>query len=1165
MSTFHLQQELSTRNILRSIEGLREEHPTTITLTISLKLRTSRFKENMLKVAQQRVTNMKSEVLASLQLDLEQINNGATSERFIGAVLALCNADNSLSPPLRQALEAMVVQLDPLALPIALIKAVATAEASESGYARQLRDYLDRWLKAHPDKHLENTLERAKNAKRRIEEHKYEPRYTPEQLTWIRYAILLRKVLQDEHTAQLQARRIVTLAELAELSHQDTVQAQKIDAAIAKRSAGQSTESLITIICASAERLASANSSDEAQALRDTLTALAKKLASRQRSARQKKAQAATLPRPFIRELIGMLALAPEIESDQGGIRWLRQQLEHWYAGREKAQRELLQQKWQGEHAPETARRIRYGVLLNAYMEGTCVLSTDILILAELTEATIREMGDGLQLLFGVLSRCYGETCSRFKYPLASVLRQATFSKCAEGILGWSQLVIDYKLVWDRRIPGNQLPAQKPREEQTFCRKNFFLSLVRRKRVTALPYIYRIWRLQEAVYQQHLATEVPIGPDAGKTLGNSEPAPRGVQRSKGWRQSRVRGERVVGKRGARRIKRWLLKEEVVAKTLGHLEVLEYPDLFSQERQDEAKIAPHPYWTAKRQQRRSVKAVRPAQFRDQASKKPVRLGQLTKRQRFFLRIQLRELKAYATQFAAIEREIDEFLEAAPPRFPSVAPVVFSEHEVRRLPFEAQLPLPELQEDRRRAYEQDLELLRDFRPSRGGPFDSYTEERLYDVEALRAQSLEQSAASLLPTKLQPIAFHRTMSAELDPKSFTLLVFWHKRPDQAEVDERYIFACELAGDDAPERAELLQRARAELKEPREFINYPERYIEGHEGSTLLFFAVEIGDKYQGHILRELYKRQKHAPKVCKPGCPYKETQTGEHLPECDPAAAIGTATITSKVNGHGHDEWFAQLTMPIPTPPCDIVPTGVIGLHEHEGQFFFAVVNYAGQLLDIGEIAVPKHVGPQTRKGKTSKNFAFEIAWQIIRQSQTQRYLAGIAIEDTGWKRKANNTSAEQNRQRFAFPREQIMSLTALKAAQSGMLPPVPIKGVAPTRDCGRCGHQLERSGVRLRNNRRCPHCALLGKPAILEPVETQESMSYQCPSCQRIWEPKISQFKCTKCGRQQYAPYNAAIAVARAMLAQLNDSTDSTDVEHIEASSVDAEDAEAIDEP
>lgn len=1161
MSTFRLQQELSTRNILRGIERLREEHPATINLTISLKLRTTRFKENMLKVTQQRVTNMKSEVLASLQLDLEQINSGATGKRFIDTVLGLCNADNSISPSLRQELEAIVAPLDPLALPIAMIKAVATAEASESGYAHQLRDYLDLWQKGHRDGHLDRTLERAAKARRRIGENEYELRYTPEQLTWIRYAILLRKVLQDEHTKELQARRIVALAELAELSYEDAARTQEIDAAIAKRSAGQATESLITVICASVKRLSSTDtdSGDKAQALRDTLVALAKKLTNMQRRARQKKTAAVSLPGPFIRELIGLLAAEPETESDHGSIKWLWQQLEHWYSGREAKQQQQLQQKWQGEYAPAAVQRIRYAVLLNAWLEDSCTLATEILILAELAEATIREMNDGVQLLFGIISRCYSETCSRFKYPLTGVLRQATFSKCAEGILGWSQLVIDYKVAWDRRIPGNQLPAQKPGEEPTVCRKNFFLGLVRRKRITALPYIYHIWQLQEAAYREILATEVPIGPDAGKTLGNPETAPVGVRQSKGWRRSRVRGERVVGKRGARRIKRWLLKESVVRKTLEHLEVLEYPEIFPEDRRDEAKAAPHPYWTAKRQQRRSVKAVRPAQFRHQTSKKPARLGQLNQRQRFFLRIQLRELKAYAPQFAAIEREIDEFLEAAPPRYPSLAPVIFSEQEARHLPFEAQMPLPELQEARQRAYEQDLELLRDFRPSRGGQFDSYTAEGLYDIEALRAQRLEQSAAALLPTKVQPIAFHRTMSAELDPKSFTLLVFQRERQDKA--GERYIFACELAGDDAPERAEILQRARAELKEPREFVNYPGRYVQSHEDSGLLFFAVEIGDKYQGRILRELYDRQRQAPIVCKTGCPYKKTQTGEHLLGCAPAAAMGTATITSTVNGHGHDEWFAQLTIPTPTPPCEVVPTGVIGLHEHDGQLYFAVVDYTGKLLDIGEIAIPDHVGPQTRKGKTSKNFAFEIAWQIVRQSQTQHYLAGIAIEDTGWKRNANNTSAEQNRQRFAFPREKIMSLTALKAAQSGILPPVPIKGVAPTRDCGRCGHQLESSGVRLRSNRRCPHCTILGKPAILEAMETRESMSYKCPNCQRIWEPKIAQFKCSQCGHQQYAPYNAAIAVARAMLAQLSDSTD---VETVEASSIDAEDAEAIDE-
>ena len=49
--------------IVAALDRVRANHPETTTLTIRLKLRTTRFKEEVLTTAQQRITSMKSEVL----------------------------------------------------------------------------------------------------------------------------------------------------------------------------------------------------------------------------------------------------------------------------------------------------------------------------------------------------------------------------------------------------------------------------------------------------------------------------------------------------------------------------------------------------------------------------------------------------------------------------------------------------------------------------------------------------------------------------------------------------------------------------------------------------------------------------------------------------------------------------------------------------------------------------------------------------------------------------------------------------------------------------------------------------------------------------------------------------------------------------------------------
>jgi hypothetical protein len=1141
MSALILLADLSAENILRGVEELRAQHPTEITQTILLKLRTTRFKEQVLKVTRQRVTNMKSEVLEALRHDLEQITSGATGKRLVDATVALCSAVSSLSVEdterLRGDLSVLVCHPDPLSLPVALIKAVSVADTSTPNGVGRVRAYLDRWHEANPDGHLSTTLNKVAEAKKpltqaqkRKGETEAEPRFSPEQVQAIKYAILWRKALQQEHAAQLQTRRITALAEFAELSASEAELVQRLDVAIARRSAGKATESLIAVLCTAVEQAVRADErgSTQVQVLRGALAMLAADLMKRHRRARSEKAgvSSANSPMPFIRELISVLAADAATGVAEDGIGWFRQHLEQWYAGLK--ERKHLQEKWNADHEPDTVRRIRYASLLHAYVEAACTLSTDALVLSELAEATTRQLGDGVELLYGLLSRCYGETCSNFKYPLTAVLRQATFSKCAEAIISWCQLVVDYKAEQDKRLPGNQPPSGTKR---TYSRVDLF----KYKRVIYLPLIYSIWCAQEAAYREAAVTKVPIGPDVGKTLGNPERAPQNRRRtSKGWRRSATIGSRFVGKRGARRIKRWLLKKSVVTETLEHLEVIEYPQLFSKERLAEAKVAPHPYWTVKRKQMRTVKAVRPAQFQTQASRKPVRLGQLLPRQRYMLRVQLRELKAYAPQFAEINQAIEVFTEAAPPTYPVVNPVVFTAREAQRLPFEARVNPLHLREALLAVYEQDLDVLRDFRPTQGDPFDTYTPEKLYDVETLRAQTLEQSAAALLPHPGQPIFFHRAMSANLEPKSFTLLVF--KRERQERTTERYIFACDLVGEEAPERSEVIHRTRSDMTEPREFVNYPGRHLEGQKGSTLMFFAVEIGDDHQGHLLRDLHERQQQAPVVCRRGCTHKDT--GTHLPECAPKAALGTALITSKVNSHGHDEWFAHLAIPRPTPPCQVQPDAVIGFHEHKGQFFFAVVSLQGQLLDIGEVEVPKHVSAGTLKGATSDNFTYEMVWRLLRLSRMEHYTACVAIEHTGWKREVD-TSADLNRQRFAFPRERIMTVAAFKAAQEGLLPPVKVRGVAPSRDCGRCGHRLDHSGVSLRRIHQCPHCAALGLPATTERIETHDGVTYQCVSCHRVWEERIPHFKCQQCGTQMYAPYNAAIAVARHVLTELNE--------------------------
>src|SRR5262249_42282964 len=154
---------------------------------------------------------------------------------------------------------------------------------------------------------------------------------------------------------------------------------------------------------------------------------------------------------------------------------------------------------------------------------------------------------------------------------------------------------------------------------------------------------------------------------------------------------------------------------------------------------------------------------------------------------------------------------------------------------------------------------------------------------------------------------------------------------------------------------------------------------HFEHDEDSSLVFFAVEIGDRYQGRILREVRERQERAPIKCQKGCTFKET--GAHLPGCAPEAVITTATIVAETDVNGRLDWYARLPIAVPARPCTTDPNAVIGFHEYQGGYYFAVVDLKGKLIDLGELSVPDNVGPHTRRGRTSDNFAFEMAWAML----------------------------------------------------------------------------------------------------------------------------------------------------------------------------------------
>jgi hypothetical protein len=587
------------------------------------------------------------------------------------------------------------------------------------------------------------------------------------------------------------------------------------------------------------------------------------------------------------------------------------------------------------------------------------------------------------------------------------------------------------------------------------------------------------------------------------------------------------GRGYVGKRGARRMKKWLLPPDKRDEAIEDLTVLLYPRLYSKERREQARQKPHPYWV--KRQKRGVRAVRPSQHHSQTSTRPLRYHEMSQQQRVQFREQLREQARHAEAFRAFEQALDRFLEPAPPAPPYIEPALLTEQEIAALPPDAQIDPPMSFEARREVYERNLRWFADVIPSGSSHADAHTEEKLFDVETMAVRDLEISAAELLHGHLQPIRFTRAMDVKLSNKTFGLLSYVRER--DGYKDYQYIVVCELVGDTADERTWLAHKDAERTAEHGEnyFVNWPTECFKRPAKTSMQFFAVEMGRDHQGRILRDFIDWR---------------------LREPDSKHTIAKVDLISERDTAGRVDWFAHLSVPVQTPPCDRPIQEMIGFHEYEGQYFFARIDLDGQVVAFGEITLPEAVTPNTADGMTNDNFAFETAVRMVRQSIRQDDAAGseggvrtygafIGIEDTGWKRTRVDTDAATNRQHVSIPRERIIHLVTYKAAMEGMPPPRVVKGVAPSRDCGQCGYRIEGdTGVHRRPVTHCFACAACHRAHTLTAVTDEEGNEcWQCSTCGRIWQQQEPQYRCRRCGYQQHARYNAALVTVKRTLQQL----------------------------
>jgi hypothetical protein len=682
-------------------------------------------------------------------------------------------------------------------------------------------------------------------------------------------------------------------------------------------------------------------------------------------------------------------------------------------------------------------------------------------------------------ILSSRFSRRTGFTVKDF--PLTGATRTSVFMKCAEIMLGWYEKLIPSLNLNSERKLVSVVDKGDPQKRK-------------RKLIITTPTlheVYETWEQLNTQLQAAEAEEMPFGRNRGTPLGQL-----GQQR-----------------RDLRWIRRRLVSRDIIKLTLQHLAELLTPDPDNRVALLAAKRAFHPWRRAhpNNQRRRRPKptqqkvrqnAVRRSYIHQHSYDEPgqrVRLEQLSNPERWRLREELSELLLFAEQFDRIAAAVDTLLLPRIPSFPEVE------------------PFPQVNEQARRSHEHALALRRFQKMPRN---DSETPELMAHRETAARNDWLKSASELTQPKLHPIGFTRT-GRPPDFRSFALL-----------FDRRngsYALSIEVPGKHLPE-AEVHHDYRNLY-----FVNFPETQFAPKPSKKLIVCALENGYKYHHlRFIRDILQAQYDAQEqawLAQGGVSALTIE--ECLPPGD--APFSTAEITSRFNSAGYPEFYLHL--PVPVTPLDSlgIPKAIIGLHEHEDGYSYAIQKRSGELI-LGDLVIPKWVDPYENV-RSSDNYVFETAVAIVKLGIEHR--ACIGIENSWWKKRTPSLDSGENRAAFARPSREIAGIVHYKAALNGLLTPHFAWGVAP-RGCGQCGYGQDKSipfpaGSQPIQQRQplttCPTC-------ITQTLEQQKGVYRQrCTVCERSWPMTERIYSCKQCGTTRPRRYNTALIVLHHTIEQL----------------------------
>lgn len=596
--------------------------------------------------------------------------------------------------------------------------------------------------------------------------------------------------------------------------------------------------------------------------------------------------------------------------------------------------------------------------------------------------------------------------------------------------------------------------------------------------ISDLKHMFEVWVQQSEAYEAVQSFEMPFGRHRGKQLGE------------------------LGNRDLRLLIERLPADGVVSTTLQAVNILLHPDPDNPLASLRAKRVPHP-WRRTQRQHRALRQRRFDQRRREDYGPRMRLGRLSQAELVRLQNELRELQQFAGQIDALRAAAHTMLYHRPPNFPVVQAVPVNEA------------------DRQKQYAEfrnALDTFYDPFPAkvRRGTESRVEPMRLKEVEDLRRNRLLLAAGAIDTTKLQPLSFTRTIRP---PRIDTFALLYDR------VTGEYALAVVIHGEHAT--ATFTPKTGPNLY----YVNYPETPFVPPKNTSCLVFSVSFGREYHDatYLQTILHKqREKQIQLYQQRSVDDSRTSSAEFLPE----GALRSAKLLTQRNAAGQVEMFVHLPIEVEPHPCNPDSlTKVIGFHEHDDGYSYALITLTGEVVMCGDLRIPAHVSRINPQQGYSANYAFEVAVAMVKLATT--YNAYIGLEKANWKRGVSSSRAV-NRRRFRFPRQKIAFIIGYKTLLAGLLRPLSVIGVSPTRACSSCGSELPAgtNGVRYRPTTACYNC---GSGILEQPDSNADTVS--CTGCGQTWNVLEEQFRCVQCSVQGLARYNVARVVAQYTLSQL----------------------------